>query len=152
MQNQTDFKPHIIKINKFFHDQQFTSNIKNSIVPTFAQPRYPFEVLFAIGGWCESITAVIEMYDLKSDSWVQVFEEDPYGPRAYHGCVVRDNCIYTIGGFDGFNYLNSCTKFNAITKSWEEISPMNCIRYTTGLKDLMLSYIHNTRLKLLFCN
>lgn len=102
----------------------------NSIVPTLARPRYPAEVLFAIGGWSGgSPTSIIETYDTKSDRWTQIFDVDMSGPRAYHGTVVMGYYIYVIGGFDGLEYFNSCRKYNTVTKIWEEVAPMNCKRY-----------------------
>lgn len=104
-------------------------NTIDSIVPMLARPRYPFEVLFAIGGWSGgSPTAAIETYDTKSDRWTRISKEDPHGPRAYHGTVVMDHYIYVIGGFDGSDYFNSCRRFNTITKIWEAIAPMNSKR------------------------
>jgi kelch-like protein 10 len=112
------------------YDLQLTSNMTDSIAPTLARPRYPFEVLFAIGGWSGgSPTAIIETYDTKSDRWTRIFEEDTHGPRAYHGTIVMGYYIYIIGGFDGLEYFNSCRKFNTVTKIWEEVAPMNCKRY-----------------------
>jgi len=112
------------------YDLQLTPNTTNSIAPTLARPRYPSEVLFAIGGWSGgSPTSIVETYDKKSDRWMRIFDEDPYGPRAYHGTIVMGNYIYVIGGFDGLEYFNSCRKFNSLTKVWEEVAPMNCKRY-----------------------
>jgi len=129
IQNRDDCRPYIIETLKFMYDLQLTPSVADSIAPTLARPRYPFEVLFAIGGWSGgSPTAVIETYDTKSDRWTRIFEEDTHGPRAYHGTIVMGHYIYIIGGFDGLEYFNSCRKFNAVTKVWEEVAPMNCKR------------------------
>jgi len=86
-------------------------------------------VLFAIGGWSDgNPTATVETYDRYSDGWTRVYDEDPYGPRAYHGTVVVDHCIYVVGGFDGAEYFNSCRKFDTATRTWAEVAPMNCKR------------------------
>ncbi|CAH2234407.1 jg21211 [Pararge aegeria aegeria] len=58
----------------------------------------------------------------------QVEEVDPAGPRAYHGTAVLGYCIYVIGGFDGMDYFNSCRCFDAVTKAWREVAPMNARR------------------------
>lgn len=130
VQNRADCRPYIIETLKFLYDLQLTSNVTDSVVPTLARPRYPSEVLFAIGGWSGgSPTTIIETYDTKSDRWKCVLDEDPYGPRAYHRTVVLGSYIYVIGGFDGLEYFNSCRKFNTTTKVWEEVAPMNCKRY-----------------------
>lgn len=105
-----------------------------SAMPMLAKPRYPFEVLFVIGGWSGgSPTSIIETYNVKTDRWIQILKEDPKGPRAYHSMVSIDHYIYVIGGFNSLEYFNSCKKFNTITKSWEEIAPMNSKRYTQQL-------------------
>lgn len=130
VQNQAQFKPYIIETLKFVYDLHLTSNMSDSIAQTLIRPRYPFEMLFAIGGWSGgSPTAVIETYDIKSDLWTMIFEEDSFGPRAYHGSIVMNHYIYVIGGFDGVEYFSSCRRFNTITKIWEEVAPMNCKRY-----------------------
>lgn len=50
------------------------------------------------------------------------------GPRAYHGTAVISFSIYVIGGFDGMDYFNSCRCFDAVTKMWKEVAPMNARR------------------------
>lgn len=93
------------------------------ITPAFAIPRLPHDVIFAIGGWSVGFPqSFIESYDTRADRWVQVLEEDPAGPRSYHGTAVIDNRIYCIGGFDGMEHFNTCRMFNAITKEWKEVN------------------------------
>ncbi|KAL5236684.1 hypothetical protein ACI65C_004094 [Semiaphis heraclei] len=129
IQNRDDCRPYIIETLKFMYDLQLSSSMNDSIALKFARPRYPSEVMFAIGGWSGgSPTAIIETYDTRSDRWKRIFEEDPQGPRAYHGTIVMNQYIYIIGGFDGSEYFNSCRKFNTVTKTWEEVAPMNCKR------------------------
>lgn len=130
VQNRADCRPYIIETLKFLYNLQLTPTTANPLVPTLARPRYPFEVLFAIGGWSGgNPTAIIETYDTKSDRWAQVNHEDTYGPRAYHGLIVVDHYIYVFGGFDGTEYFNSCRKFDIATNTWHEVAPMNCKRY-----------------------
>jgi len=85
-------------------------------------PRMPPHVLLACGGWSSGAPCgVIESYDERADDWLQVGVrrararahlsssvprpqvpfDDPTGPRAYHGCVVLDDQLYTAGGFVG---------------------------------------------------
>lgn len=93
-----------------------------------SRPRVPYELLFVVGGWSGGTpTNLVEVYDTKADSWVVSAHHD-VGARAYHGCVTLDHCIFIIGGFDGVEYFNSCRVFNAITKEWSEIAPMNSKR------------------------
>jgi hypothetical protein len=54
---------------------------------------------------------------------------DPTGPRAYHGTAVVGYNIYVIGGFNGMDFFNSCRCFNAVTKIWREVAPMNARRF-----------------------
>lgn len=115
---------------RYLYDLQLSPKQAYSTTPTFARPRYPFEVLFAIGGWSGgSATSIFEAYDVKTDRWIQIFKEDPQGPRAYHSMVSVGHDIYVIGGFNESTCLSSCKKFNTITKQWEEIAPMNSKRY-----------------------
>lgn len=130
MQNRIDCKPFIYETLKYLYNLHRPSVTSDSIAPMIAWPRYPSEVLFAIGGWSGgSPTASIETYDIKCNMWTHVDCKDPYGPRAYHGTIVKDHCIYVIGGFDGLYYFSSCRKYDTVTKIWSEIGPMNSKRY-----------------------
>ncbi|CAK9832872.1 Kelch-like protein 10 [Anthophora retusa] len=123
-------RPIIIETLKFLYDLEIITQ-KDGEVPTpkIARPRVPHEILFAIGGWSgRSPTNFIETYDTRADRWVKVEEVDPIGPRAYHGTAVVGFNIYVIGGFDGADYFNSCRCFNAVTKAWREVAPMNARR------------------------
>jgi len=127
IENRAYFRPYLIETFKFRH--MLTDNLSS----TMTRPRYPSEVLFAIGGWSDgNPTGAVETYDTKSDSWTRIYVEDSYGPRAYHGTVVVNHYIYVIGGFDGLEYFSSCRKFDTVTKTWEEVAPMNCKRYGRG--------------------
>ncbi|XP_048480622.1 kelch-like protein 10 isoform X2 [Plutella xylostella] len=123
-------RPIIIETLKFLYDLEMIAQRDGEVAtPEIARPRVPHEVLFAIGGWSGgSPTAFIETYDTRADRWIKVEEVDPAGPRAYHGTAVLGNCIYVIGGFDGMDYFNSCRCFDAVTKNWREVAPMNARR------------------------
>ncbi|KAJ8721599.1 hypothetical protein PYW07_002374 [Mythimna separata] len=123
-------RPIIIETLKFLYDLEMIAQRDGEVAtPEIARPRVPHEVLFAIGGWSGgSPTAFIETYDTRADRWIKVEEVDPAGPRAYHGTAVLGYCIYVIGGFDGMDYFNSCRCFDAVTKSWREVAPMNARR------------------------
>ncbi|CAD6225845.1 GSCOCG00005754001-RA-CDS [Cotesia congregata] len=48
--------------------------------------------------------------------------------------------MYVVGGFNGDEYLNSCRCFNAVTKIWREIAPMNsrrCYSSVAVLNDII---------------
>lgn len=91
---------------------------------TVARPRLPSAVLLAIGGWSiENATNSIEAYDFRTDLWINV--ENDMEPRAHHGTVVYNGCVYCLGGFDQLKYLNSVSKFDASTRTWCGVAPMN---------------------------
>ncbi|XP_017760257.1 PREDICTED: kelch-like protein 10 [Eufriesea mexicana] len=135
-------RPIIIETLKFLYDLEIITQ-KDGEVPTpkIARPRVPHEILFAIGGWSgRTPTNFIETYDTRADRWVKVEEVDPIGPRAYHGTAVVGFNIYVIGGFDGADYFNSCRCFNAVSKVWREVAPMNsrrCYVSVAVLNDLI---------------
>ncbi|XP_069675813.1 kelch-like protein 10 [Periplaneta americana] len=123
-------RPLIIETLRFLYDLEVITQ-KDGEVPTpeIARPRIPHEILFAIGGWSGgSPTNYIETYDTRADRWVKVDEVDPMGPRAYHGTAVIGFNIFVVGGFDGMDYFSSCRCFNAVSKTWHEVSPMNARR------------------------
>uniref|UniRef100_A0A2C9JWS5 BTB domain-containing protein n=1 Tax=Biomphalaria glabrata TaxID=6526 RepID=A0A2C9JWS5_BIOGL len=91
----------------------------------FVRPRVPHEILFVIGGWSGGRPIkMVETYDTRADRWVICKSEDST-PRAYHGVVAIGCLIYVIGGFDATECFNSCRVFDARTKIWSEIAPMN---------------------------
>lgn len=125
-----DCQPLIVEASEFLSQLEAIADRKEELAtPEIARPRIPNEILFAIGGWSGgSPTAYIETYDTRADRWNKVIEIDPEGPRAYHGTAVLGHSIYVIGGFDGYEYYNSCRCFNAVTKEWQEVAPMNARR------------------------
>ncbi|KAH8283387.1 hypothetical protein KR054_002070 [Drosophila jambulina] len=105
--------------------------------PPLAMPRLPHEVIFAIGGWSGGTSkGCIETYDTRADRWVNINAEDPAGPRAYHGTAVLGFKIYSIGGYDGVEYFNTCRVFDAVKKKWSEIAPMHCRRCYVSVAEL----------------
>uniref|UniRef100_A0A336K738 Kelch-like protein diablo n=1 Tax=Culicoides sonorensis TaxID=179676 RepID=A0A336K738_CULSO len=128
--NNEEAKPIIIETLTFLYDLDImNSNSSEVKTPDLAMPRLPHEVIFAIGGWSEGAPqSYIETYDTRADRWVRLLNEDPAGPRAYHGTAVIGFKIYCIGGFDGVEYFNTCRCFDAVKKQWKEIAPMHCKR------------------------
>ncbi|PNF24644.1 Kelch-like protein 10 [Cryptotermes secundus] len=120
-------QPFITKVNNYLHDSGSITQ-KDGEVPItdFVRPRIPHDILFAIGGYRgDNPTNVIETYDARADRWFEVEAVDPAGPRAFHGTAVIGFNIYVIGGYNGQDYLSSCRCFNAVEKTWCEVSPMN---------------------------
>ncbi|XP_033610818.1 kelch-like protein 10, partial [Cryptotermes secundus] len=120
----------ITKVNNYVHDSGSITRKDGEVpIPDFVRPRMPHDILFVIGGWRGySPTNVIETYDARADRWFQVEAVDPAGPRAFHGTAVIGFNIYVIGGHNGKDYLSSCRCFNAVEKTWCEVSPMNTPR------------------------
>lgn len=123
-------RPIIIETMRFLCDLETLSTNSDAVLtPLSAIPRFPHEVIFAIGGWSDGAPqAIIESYDTRADRWVKVPQEDPSGPRSYHGTAVIGTKLYCIGGFNGTDYFNTCSRFDAAKKTWREIAPMHCKR------------------------
>ncbi|XP_047014657.1 kelch-like protein 10 [Ictalurus punctatus] len=90
--------------------------------------RLPGAVLLAIGGWGRrNHTNAIEAYDMRAARWVCVTCNDE-SPRACHGTVYLNGFVYCIGGFDWVNYFSSVRRFDPITRTWAQVSPMHSCR------------------------
>ncbi|KAK0161270.1 hypothetical protein PV327_009757 [Microctonus hyperodae] len=148
-------RPIIIETLTFLYDlEMITQKDGELATPEIARPRIPHEILFVIGGWSgDNPTTMMESYDTRADRWVPLLEADPAGGRAYHGSAVIGFNIYVIGGFNGSEYFNSCRCFNAVTKVWREVSPMNsrrcyvCVAVLNDIIYAMGGYDGLTRLK-----
>ncbi|XP_053508222.1 kelch-like protein 10 [Ictalurus furcatus] len=94
--------------------------------------RLPSAILLAIGGWGHrNQTNAIEAYDTRAARWVNVtcnYES----PRAYHGTVYLNGFVYCIGGLDTEDYrqdyFSSVRRFDPITRTWAQVSPMHSRR------------------------
>ncbi|KAJ0061618.1 hypothetical protein NL108_005752, partial [Boleophthalmus pectinirostris] len=92
------------------------------------RPRVPQAVLMAVGGWNMSRpTNAIEIYDSYSEAWIFNINRDET-PRAYHGTVFLNGCVYVIGGFDGFEQLCTVHKYDLAHESWQEVGSMHSRR------------------------
>ncbi|XP_036321452.1 kelch-like protein 10 isoform X2 [Rhagoletis pomonella] len=133
-----DAKPLIVETFKFMYDLDIMNPSSGELTtPPLAMPRLPHEVIFAIGGWSGGTSkGCIETYDTRADRWVNIPAEDPAGPRAYHGTAVIGYKIYSIGGYDGVEYFNTCRVFDAVRKNWKEIAPMHCRRCYVSVAEL----------------
>lgn len=123
-----DARPHILETLRFVHDLDLHRSGSHAPMPTpaLAMPRLPHDVIFAIGGWSVGAPqSYIETYDTRADRWNRVCHEDPAGPRSYHGTAIIGARIYCVGGFDGVEYFNTCSAFDARTREWCEIAPMH---------------------------
>jgi kelch-like protein 18 len=48
--------------------------------------------------------------------------------RSRVGVAVMKNRLYAIGGYNGTERLNTVEVFDAISKQWSKVAPMNCKR------------------------
>ncbi|XP_002044898.2 kelch-like protein 10 [Drosophila sechellia] len=131
-------KPLIVDTFKFMYDLDFLNPQADELTtPPLAMPRLPHEVIFAIGGWSGGTSkGCIETYDTRADRWVTINAEVPAGPRAYHGTAVLGFKIFSIGGYDGVEYFNTCRVFDTVKKKWNEIAPMHCRRCYVSVTEL----------------
>ena len=138
VENDPDSRPIILETMRFLCDLETMSNKSNDLTtPALAIPRLPHEVIFAIGGWSEGAPqSVVESYDTRADRWVRIRCEDPTGPRSYHGTAVIGTKVYCIGGFNGTDYFNTCSRFDAAKMVWREIAPMHCRRCYVSVASL----------------
>lgn len=130
VEKNSEVKPIVVETMRFLCDLETISTASNEMMtPALAIPRLPHEVIFAIGGWSEGAPqTIIESYDTRADRWIRVHHEDPSGPRSYHGTAVIGTKLYIIGGFNGNEYFNICSRFDAAKMSWIEIAPMHSRR------------------------
>lgn len=132
VEDNPEVRPLILETMRFLCDLETLSTTSTEITtPPVALPRLPHEVIFAVGGWSEGAPQTcIETYDTRADRWIRVAThfEDPSGPRSYHGTVVLATKLFLIGGFNGTDYFNTCTRFDAVKKTWKEVAPMHCRR------------------------
>lgn len=123
VENNNDARPIILETMRFLCDLETLSSATDEIItPALALPRLPHQIIIAIGGWSEgSPQSCIETYDTRADRWVRVSKEfeDPSGPRSYHGTAVIGTKLYLIGGFNGTEYFNTCSRFDAVKKIWK---------------------------------
>ncbi|KAM7351624.1 kelch-like protein 10 [Cochliomyia hominivorax] len=131
-------KPLIVETFKFMYDLDIMNLSSGELTtPALAMPRLPHEVIFAIGGWSGGTSkGCIETYDTRADRWVNIPADDPAGPRAYHGTAVIGYKIFTIGGYDGVEYFNTCRVFDAVKKIWKEVAPMHSRRCYVSVAEL----------------
>ncbi|XP_047013093.1 kelch-like protein 10 [Ictalurus punctatus] len=86
--------------------------------------RLPSAVLLTIGGLHNTEpTNAIQAYDTRAACWVNV-TCNGQSPRAHHGMVYLNGFVYCIGGLDNVTYQSSVRRFDPITRTWAQVSPM----------------------------
>ncbi|KAM8972338.1 kelch-like protein 10 [Pelodytes ibericus] len=128
VKDREECKPIIMNALKATYDRNMNGPSSNDLTNPLYRPRFPYTILFAIGGWSGgNPTSVIETYDSRADRWLKVkYEEEK--PRAYHGVVYLKGFVYIVGGFDGGDYFNCVKRFDPIKKTWHQVAPMHSRR------------------------
>eukprot|EP00102_Acyrthosiphon_pisum_P020373 XP_016657583.1 PREDICTED: kelch-like protein 3 [Acyrthosiphon pisum] len=76
------------------------------------------QFVFAVGGVNESSSRSVNMLDVSSQSPSWVPMADMLESRNELGVGVLDDCIYAVGGHDGYNALNSLEVFDVSNQKW----------------------------------
>ncbi|KAM3859011.1 kelch-like protein 10 [Diretmus argenteus] len=122
VKGSAECEPVIINAQSTFDSRELPSD--SDYQNPLSRPRLPRAILLATGGWSGgSPTNGIEAYDPRANRWVN-FTTNDASPRAHHGAAFLGGFLYCFGGFDGVNYLNSMSKFNLITRTWDQAMPM----------------------------
>ncbi|XP_013384732.1 kelch-like protein 8 isoform X1 [Lingula anatina] len=85
-------------------------------------------VMFCVGGrgGTGDPFKSIECYDLRNNRWLTISEMTT--KRRHVGVVSVDGLLYSIGGHDGNEHLNSCEVFDPVTNKWKAIASMATYR------------------------
>ncbi|KAM6951115.1 kelch-like protein 10 [Aplochiton taeniatus] len=127
VKSNAECRPIVIRALKALYELHMNGPDIAKFVNPLCRPRLPYCILLVIGGWSGgSPTNAIEAYDARADRWLKVTQDET--PRAYHGAVYLNGCVYCIGGFDSVDYFNSVRKFNPVTHIWSQVAPMHSRR------------------------
>jgi kelch-like protein 10 len=97
--------------------------------PKFALQRV-HDILFVIGGSCEYDRRIdyFECYSTRTDRWTKIEDVGTYRISGQCAAVIGFD-IYVIYGLENGRLSNSCRCFNAVTKTWRDVTPMNQGRF-----------------------
>uniref|UniRef100_A0A1I8J5H7 BACK domain-containing protein n=1 Tax=Macrostomum lignano TaxID=282301 RepID=A0A1I8J5H7_9PLAT len=114
---------------------------RNSDNLAFAStPREPHEAVMLFGGWCQEFgpRAACQVFNPRANTWT-MWSPNASRPsndigqverRVYSGCLVVNDVLHLIGGFDGERALNTVSCYNLKTQAgWYEGSCMIYKRY-----------------------
>ena len=96
----------------------------------------PIEPCFGSGTACGCKDSVIRSTIGYTWSPVSGLNEMPFPSitRSWGDCIAGNDCIYSIGGYDGSKGLtNVCEKFNIFNNTWDYISPLPTPRHSLSL-------------------
>lgn len=90
----------------------------------------PDNKLYAIGGFnqTEGCLSTIESFDFQKQQWETVTKMTE-GKRALSAVALPDG-LYTLGGYNGKEYLNTVHRYDYFTKKWTQMRSMNSARGT----------------------
>ncbi len=75
-----------------------------------------------------------------------------FSARVGHNCVVVNRLLYSIGGFDGYDRLNSVEVYNPDTDKWTQVEPMKTKRSGAGeFKKILFSPLKINSVGKYFC-
>ena len=124
------------------------------------RPVNPYEVLFAVGGWCSGdAIQTVERYDPIREEWSLVesmnkrrcgvgvavlgkitiakdraYIIDYYLKSYFVSCRYSDNMVYAIGGHDGTSYLQTVEKYDPNNNMWStDVATTSTCRTSVGV-------------------
>jgi kelch-like protein 10 len=124
-------RPAITEVLTYLDELETMTTTDEEIpTPKFALQRI-HDILFVIGGKDKNRrpTDYFETYCPRTDRWTKIEE---FGPTCWsqgQRAAVIGFDIYLIGGTENGRFSNSCRCFNAVTKTWRDVAPMNHVRY-----------------------
>ncbi|XP_035018043.1 kelch-like protein 10 [Hippoglossus stenolepis] len=98
--------------------------LKSCLSDTPARPRLPNSVICVSGGKKQRYASCdIEVYDHLVDRWIYI-RDKLKDPRADHGTVFLDGCVYFVGGYNLMENLNSMVRLDLSRHIWQEMMHM----------------------------
>jgi kelch-like protein 10 len=112
-------------------DELETMTTRDEEIPTpkFALQRV-HDILFVVGGDGKNDRGIdcFECYSTRTDRWTKTEDVDRCWKQFQCAAVIGFD-IYVIGGILDSRGFNSCRCFNAVTKTWRDVAPMNHVRF-----------------------
>ncbi|KAL1422613.1 hypothetical protein MTO96_021956 [Rhipicephalus appendiculatus] len=94
---------------------------------TWLTPRIPKDVIVVFGGWTGDAYSNMLTYNCRKQEWRDIGSQNTLR-RAYHGMALIDQCIYVVGGFDGFTSLDTVVCFDLARGRWSSKANMGRAR------------------------
>lgn len=100
----------------------------------FIRPRVSLgfpRTMLIFGGQAPKATSKVESYDFRLQKW-KTMKEMPI-KRSRAGCIVHEDMIYLIGGFNGQSRTRTVDIYNPVEDEWSSGISMICRRGTVGV-------------------